>query len=92
MAPQPHAFRDENLAARIEGLSGGSVRICNLGSATRQGDARLAAVLEQMGIVYTRMGVTEEAIKMYRRALEKDPSRRYSTADEMLQELVNLSR
>ncbi len=32
------------------------------------------AVLEQMGIVYTRMGVADEAIKMYRRALEKDPS------------------
>lgn len=32
------------------------------------------AVLEQMGIVYTRMGVTDEAIKMYQRALEKDPS------------------
>ena len=32
------------------------------------------AVLEQMGIVYTRMGVGDEAIKMYRRALEKDPS------------------
>lgn len=31
------------------------------------------AVLEQMGIVYTRMGVTDEAIKMYQRALEKDP-------------------
>ncbi|MFW6085328.1 MAG: tetratricopeptide repeat protein [Gemmatimonadota bacterium] len=32
------------------------------------------AVLEQMGIVYTRMGVADEAIKMYRRALEKDPT------------------
>ena len=32
------------------------------------------AVLEQMGIVYTRMGVTDEAIKMYQRALEKDGS------------------
>lgn len=32
------------------------------------------AVLEQMGIVYTRMGVADEAIKMYRRALEKDAS------------------
>ena len=31
------------------------------------------AVLEQMGIVYTRMGVGDEAIKMYQRALEKDP-------------------
>lgn len=30
-------------------VSGGSVRICNLGSRTRQGDARLAAVLERMG-------------------------------------------
>lgn len=32
------------------------------------------AILEQMGIVYTRMNVTDEAIKMYQRALEKDPS------------------
>lgn len=30
-------------------ITGGSVRICNLGSRTRQGDARLAAVLERMG-------------------------------------------
>lgn len=30
-------------------ISGGSVRICNLGAQTRQGDARLAAVLEMMG-------------------------------------------
>lgn len=32
------------------------------------------ATLEQMAIVYTRMGVTDEAVKMYQRALEKDPS------------------
>lgn len=32
------------------------------------------AILEQMGIVYTKMGVADEAIKMYQRALEKDPS------------------
>ena len=32
------------------------------------------ATLEQMAIVYTRMGVTDEAVKMYHRALEKDPS------------------
>lgn len=31
------------------------------------------AILEQMAIVYTRMGVADEAIKMYQRALEKDP-------------------
>ena len=31
------------------------------------------ATLEQMAIVYTRMGMTDEAIKMYQRALEKDP-------------------
>jgi tetratricopeptide (TPR) repeat protein len=32
------------------------------------------ATLEQMAIVYTRMGVTDEAVKMYQRALEKDPT------------------
>ena len=31
------------------------------------------ATLEQMAIVYTRMGMTDEAIKMYQRALEKEP-------------------
>lgn len=31
------------------------------------------ATLEQMAIVYTRMGVTDEAVKMYQRALERDP-------------------
>ena len=31
------------------------------------------STLEQMAIVYTRMGMTDEAIKMYQRALEKDP-------------------
>lgn len=31
------------------------------------------ATLEQMAIVYTRMGVADEAIKLYQRALEKDP-------------------
>jgi len=36
----------------------------------RPGDV---ATLEQMAIVYTRMGMTDEAIKMYQRALEKDP-------------------
>lgn len=30
-------------------VTGGSIRICNLGSRTRQGDARLAKVLEMMG-------------------------------------------
>ncbi|MDT8435826.1 MAG: tetratricopeptide repeat protein [Gemmatimonadota bacterium] len=35
----------------------------------RPGDV---ATLEQMAIVYTRMGMTDEAIKMYQRALEKD--------------------
>ena len=38
----------------------------------RPGDV---ATLEQMAIVYTRMGMTDEAIKMYQRALEKDPGR-----------------
>ncbi|TFG65222.1 MAG: tetratricopeptide repeat protein [Gemmatimonadales bacterium] len=32
------------------------------------------ATLEQMAVVYTRMGVTDETIKMYQRALEKDPT------------------
>jgi Flp pilus assembly protein TadD len=32
-----------------------------------------AAPLEQMGVVYTRIGMTDEAIKAYRRALERDP-------------------
>ena len=36
----------------------------------RPGDV---STLEQMAIVYTRMGMTDEAIKMYQRALEKDP-------------------
>ena len=36
----------------------------------RPGDV---ATLEQMAIVYTRMGMTDEALKMYQRALEKDP-------------------
>jgi len=36
----------------------------------RPGDV---ATLEQMAIVYTRMGMTDEAIKMYQRALEKSP-------------------
>lgn len=31
------------------------------------------ATLEQMAVVYTRMGVADEAIKLYQRALEKDP-------------------
>lgn len=35
----------------------------------RPGDV---STLEQMAIVYTRMGMTDEAIKMYQRALEKD--------------------
>jgi tetratricopeptide (TPR) repeat protein len=36
----------------------------------RPGDV---ATLEQMAVVYTRMGMTDEAIKMYQRALEKKP-------------------
>ena len=32
-----------------------------------------AAPLEQMGVVYTRIGMTDEAIKAYRRALEREP-------------------
>ncbi len=36
----------------------------------RPGDV---ATLEQIAIVYTRMGMTDEAVKMYQRALEKDP-------------------
>lgn len=31
-----------------------------------------AAPLEQMGVVYTRIGMTDEAIKAYERALERD--------------------
>ena len=31
------------------------------------------ATLEQIAVVYTRMGMTDEAIKMYQRALEKKP-------------------
>ena len=37
----------------------------------RPGDV---ATLEQMGVVYTRMGMAEDAVKMYQRALEKDIS------------------
>lgn len=37
----------------------------------RPGDV---ATLEQMGVVYTRMGMAEDAVKMYQRALEKDDS------------------
>ncbi|MEE9207278.1 MAG: tetratricopeptide repeat protein [Gemmatimonadota bacterium] len=37
----------------------------------RPGDV---ATLEQMGVVYTRMGMAEDAVKMYQRALEKDAS------------------
>ena len=36
----------------------------------RPGDV---ATLEQMAVVYTKMGMTDEAIKMYQRALEKMP-------------------
>ena len=36
----------------------------------RPGDV---ATLEQMAVVYTKMGMTDEAIKMYQRALEKKP-------------------
>lgn len=36
----------------------------------RPGDV---ATLEQMAVVYTKMGMTDEAIKMYQRALEKNP-------------------
>ncbi len=32
-----------------------------------------AEPLEQMGVVYTRIGVTDEAIKAYRKALDRDP-------------------
>lgn len=32
-----------------------------------------AAPLEQMGVAYTRIGMTDEAIKAYRRALEREP-------------------
>lgn len=32
-----------------------------------------AAPLEQMGVVYTRIGMTDEAIKAYRRALDREP-------------------
>lgn len=32
-----------------------------------------AAPLEQMGVVYTRIGMTDEALKAYRRALEREP-------------------
>jgi tetratricopeptide (TPR) repeat protein len=31
------------------------------------------ASMEQMAVVYTRMGMTDEALKVYMRALEKDP-------------------
>jgi tetratricopeptide (TPR) repeat protein len=31
------------------------------------------ASLEQMAVVYTRMGMTDEALKVYTRALEKEP-------------------
>lgn len=36
-------------------------------------DPEDAASLEQMGVVYTRIGMTDEAIKAYRRALEHEP-------------------
>lgn len=32
-----------------------------------------AAPLEQMGVVYTRIGMTDEALKAYRKALEREP-------------------
>ncbi len=35
---------------------------------------RDAAALEQMAVVYTRIGMTDEAIKMYARALAERPS------------------
>jgi Flp pilus assembly protein TadD len=36
-------------------------------------DPEDASPLEQMGVVYTRIGMTDEAIKAYRRALEREP-------------------
>lgn len=33
-----------------------------------------SAPLEQMGVVYQRIGVTDEAIKVYREALERNPN------------------
>jgi tetratricopeptide (TPR) repeat protein len=33
-----------------------------------------AAVLQQMAITYTRIGMTDEAIKTYRQALAQDPA------------------
>lgn len=40
------------------------------------------AVLEQMAVVYTQIGVTEEAVKLYRRALEvrESPAAHYGIA------------
>lgn len=32
-----------------------------------------ASPLEQMGVVYTRIGMTDEAVKAYRKALERKP-------------------
>lgn len=32
-----------------------------------------AAPLEQMGVVYTRIGMTDEALKAYRKALDREP-------------------
>jgi len=40
--------------------------------ALRERPADVAA-LEQMAVVYTRMGMTDEALKVYTRALEKSP-------------------
>ncbi|MBI4513064.1 MAG: tetratricopeptide repeat protein [Gemmatimonadetes bacterium] len=37
----------------------------------RPGDAR---ILQQMAIVYTRIGMTDEAARVYREVLERDPS------------------
>lgn len=36
-------------------------------------DPEDASPLEQMGVVYTRIGMTDEAIRAYRRALEREP-------------------
>lgn len=36
-------------------------------------DPEDVAPMEQMGVVYTRIGMTDEAIKMYRQVLDKEP-------------------
>lgn len=68
---------DENPDYYAEGLAlAGQERyheaLTSFRLALRERPADVAA-LEQMAVVYTRMGMTDEALKVYTRALEKNP-------------------